>query len=88
MDDDYDDNEGFAVFVPGPPPTRRFVLVDLLVLSLHFVSEVAGAFHSTSVAAYNIAAQHANYRVDQRDFREQAARDIETLTTTGEPDDG
>lgn len=72
MDDDYD--------ITYVSRGRKAGLVDLLVLSLHFVSELTSALHSTAVAAYNIAAQHANHRIDQEAFREQAALEIETLT--------
>jgi hypothetical protein len=84
MDDDYDDSD---FFVPGPPRGRQVGLIDLMVLSLHFVSEITSALHSTAVTAYNMAAQHANYKIDQREFRDQAARAIESMTT-GETDDG
>ena len=86
MDDDYDEDD-YTMFTMGPPRGRRAGWFDFVVLSMHFVSELTSAVHSTAVAAYNLAAQHANFKIDQRDFHEAAAREIETMTT-GDSDDG
>jgi hypothetical protein len=80
MDDDND-----FEFVTSSPVQRRAIPFDFVVLGAFLLDELAGAIHSTATAAYNLAAMHANYLHDQATFREEAALEIETMTT-GESD--
>lgn len=79
MDEFDDELEGEAL------PSRRFVGVDLLVVGLGFASDIATDVGSALTQLRNLTAMHANYRVDQRSFAEEAAKEIETLTS-GETD--
>jgi hypothetical protein len=77
VDDDefeeYDDIESWS-------PSRKFQIVDLAVLVLNLVRGLSEAFTHTFTLAQQLVAAHANYRVETEDFRQQAAREIETLT--------
>lgn len=65
--------------------SMRFMRSDILPLALGLLEGIAGAIHSTTVTAYNVAARHANHKHQQDDFRRAAELDIETIT---EGDDG
>lgn len=66
--------------------SRKFRKADLAVLALGLVSGIVDAVQATATTAYNLAAMHANYEVDQDTFREEAALEIETIT--GDSNDG
>lgn len=65
-------------------PSRRFRKGDLIVLALDTAYNFVGVMANTLAIARNLAGMHQNYRVDQDNFRRQAALDIETIT--GEQD--
>lgn len=71
MDEEFEDDG---------PLSRRFRKEDLAVLALGFVHGIVSAFHETATVAYDLAAMHANYKVDQDAFHEEAALAIETIT--------
>lgn len=62
-------------------PYRRFMKADLAVLGLGLVAGIVGAVHETLSAAQTLAAYHANYINSRHDFHEEAALEIETLTS-------
>lgn len=61
--------------------SMRFIAADIAPLVLNLMVNVVGAVHSSLITAYNVAARHANFLHDQATFREEAAIEIETLTT-------
>ena len=65
--------------------SRRFMPTDLFVLALDLARGVSEAVAATLGTAQSLAAGHANYKVDQAAFHEQAALQIETMTS-GESD--
>lgn len=66
------------------PPRRRFMPTDVVVLGLHLVAGISGAVTNTLNTAQALAAAHANFKVAQHEFHEEAALEIETMT--GESD--
>lgn len=76
MDDEWDEIE-----FEGPQSvSRRFMPVDIIVLFLGLITGVLSAITNTFSMAQMLVASHANHKVDQHDFHEQAAQEIETLT--------
>jgi hypothetical protein len=73
---EYDGDEDGAYLV-----TKRIVPFDFAVIGLGLVRDLFGSFERAFSVSQVIVAQHANFQVEQRDFREQAAIEIETLTT-------
>lgn len=73
------DEEFEPVWIESAPLSRKFYKVDIVVLGLNLMKGVAQAFADTLDTATDIAAMHANWRVDQDDFRQSAALEIETL---------
>lgn len=65
-------------------PARRFIRADAVALGLRFLSDLATAVDENLTRLSNAAAMHANYRIQQREFREQAAIEIETLVSGDE----
>lgn len=72
-DDDY-------TFTSTAPCARRMLAFDVVVLAAFLIDEIAAAVHSTTTAAYNLTAMHANHLHEQATFREEAALEIETMT--------
>jgi len=67
-------------------PGRKFRGIDFLVVGLSFASniaydlgEMAESFEKTFDTLKQLAAQHANYLLDQENVREQMARELETI---------
>lgn len=90
MDDDFEDDGDFAeqaaisflnLFGAPTPKNRRFRLIDGVVLGLYGVHNICEAVTNTTAAAYNALASHANHGRDLEDMQEEAAREIESLTT-------
>lgn len=81
MDDDFEmfSPEEFLAALAPKPSYRRARPMDALVLGIGLVHGVCEAVTSTVMDAYNIAAGHANYHVQQDEFHQQAAREIETI---------
>lgn len=75
-EDEFEENEEMN--------SHKFRAIDAVVLTLGLVHELVSAVYQTTMTAYNLAAAHANYIVDQDNFRKEAALDIETIT--GEQD--
>lgn len=70
MDDEYDDS----------PPAYPWSWRASVVLAGDFVANV---LHTAGTLVNSLATQLAadhNYRIDQRNFRDAVARDIETIT--------
>jgi len=65
--------------------SMRFMKCDIAPLVLGLVEGLVGAIHASTITIYNLAARHANHIHEQAAFREEAALEIETLTT-GEVD--
>lgn len=64
--------------------SRRVTPADIGVLALGFAREIAGAFENAFGLAQHLMCGHANYLAGQRHFHQQAAREIETLTSGDE----
>lgn len=82
-----DDDEEFEIemaLAGNARLSRRFMRLDLLVIGLGVAADLTMAAARGCEQIYNIAAMHANYRLDQRDFADQALLDIETITGEGE----
>lgn len=62
-------------------PSRRFMRTDLVVLGLDLVGGVLNSVVNTLATARNLAAAHANYKVEQHAFHEEAALEIEQMTS-------
>ncbi len=77
---EYDDEEGYLV-------SRRVIPADFAVIGLGLARDLFGAVTTALSTAQAIVAGHANYLTDQRLFRQEAAIEIETLTT-GDDEDG
>lgn len=78
-----DDEEEYEEFFHA---SRRFRRADVAVLTIGFVRGVIGSAFETLSTLESLVAAHANYECDQDDFRQEAARAIETIT--GEETDG
>lgn len=63
-----------------PLQVRRFQKIDVLILGLNLVQNVAAVVADTFEMATHLVAAHANYNVERERFREDAAREIETIT--------
>ena len=76
-----DVSESFLSFLgePTPPPFRRAKWQDVPVLGIGFLYNLAEAVTKSLADAHNLAAWHANFFVQQDEFHEQAAREIETM---------
>ena len=79
------DDEDFDFDAIEVQPARRFCKADLFVVPFHLLSGVAKAITETFEVCHDLAAMHANFVLYQNDFREQAALEIEQLTS-GEQD--
>lgn len=76
------DDEGFEiVFTQEEPASRRFRREDIFVLGMGLATGLTQAVASTLSTAHQLLAWHANYKFDQDAFHEEAAREIETLTS-------
>lgn len=64
----------------GRTPARQFQKIDILILAFNLAAEVAEAISDTCASATILLAAHANYNVDREQFRQDAAREIETIT--------
>lgn len=82
------DDDDFEMFSPeeflaalGAPRQsfRRARPMDAVVLGMGLLHGVCEAVTSTVMDAYNIAAGHANFYVQQDQFQQDAAREIETI---------
>lgn len=62
-------------------PARRFRSGDLLVVGLEFISDVSVAVASALTFLRDLAAMHTNYLTSRDAFHQQAALEIETLTS-------
>ena len=75
---EYDeDEEGWSV-------SRRVIPADFAVIGLGLVRDLFGAFESAFAVTQQIIAGHANFQTNQRLFRQEAAIEIETLTSGDE----
>lgn len=66
------------------PSRRARPKVDFLILGLNLIGGIATAIRDTAEIAVNICAAHANWQVERDVFHEEAAIEIETLTTGDE----
>lgn len=66
--------------------SRRFRRADIFVLALDLAQGVAEAMSETLTTARTLVAMHANWDCDRETFHEQAALEIEMLTSEGEED--
>lgn len=71
-----DDDEEYVVVQPV-----RADWFDLVIVGVGLASGLVGTFHNSMQTLTQIAAAHGNWRIDQRKFHEQVAREIETLPT-------
>lgn len=78
MDDDFEDAESF-----GAVPARK---IDFLIIGLEFAKDMAGIardfFDSTEDALgllSQIACQHANFLLEQKQIHAEMARELETI---------
>jgi hypothetical protein len=85
MDDD-DEQFDFIEAEPPVPPARRFAKLDLAVIGLRLVSDVADVFATSLAMLHDVVALHANFNIQQSRFHEEAAREMETLTAPPEED--
>jgi hypothetical protein len=78
--DDYDEDfeEGFEEV--NESGRRRFIWQDVIVIGLDALYEITTAVGRTLCLARNTAAMHTNWVASQREFHQQAAKEIETLT--------
>jgi hypothetical protein len=73
-----DDDEEFDS--EEPIPSRRMTPLDLLI---HVMTWLTGMFHLTAEVADSVAHEmgaHNNWRVDQRNFAEEARAGMEKIT--------
>lgn len=59
---------------------RRLQKIDFLILGLEFCRQIASAVEDTLASAVMLTAAHANHKVEQREFQEEAMLEIETIT--------
>lgn len=71
-DDDYGD-------VIVTTPSRPFRWIDLAVVATHFARDLAGAVEDSLDLLHQVILSHANHKVDQATFREEAALEIERI---------
>lgn len=85
-DDDFEDvTDAFAhFFAPPKPACRRARWADVPVIACNFLFDISKAVNNVFGDMQAIAAMHANFNIKQDEFHEQAAREIETLTTGDE----
>lgn len=62
-------------------PCRRFQKADLVILGFGLISGIAGAISNTAETAQNLVMMHANFNQQQQNFHQQAAIEIERLTS-------
>jgi hypothetical protein len=65
--------------------SRRFQKVDLVIFGVNVTGGTLAAVAASLEALGNALLGHANYNVDRDSFHEEAALEIETMTT-GETD--
>jgi hypothetical protein len=61
--------------------SRRLIPADFAVLGLGLARDIASAVENTLGMAQALVAGHANFLTNQRLFRQEAAIEIETLTS-------
>lgn len=76
-DEEFEYDEGCEYVVPQ----RRFMRADLVVLGLDLANGIVSAVASTLAMAQSLAAAHANFINAQEHFREEAALQIEQMTS-------
>jgi len=83
---DEDEYEGY--FEDDTPIfARRVNKADFAVLVHDLAHGITSALANTLFKAEQIAAGHSNFQINQDDFHQEAAREIETLIS-GEESDG
>lgn len=73
--DEYEESED------GWLTSRRLIPADFAVLGLGFARDLVSAVENTLGIAQVLVAGHANYLTELRQFRQEAAIEIETLTS-------
>lgn len=66
-------------------PARRLQGIDAAIVTLELCRGIASAVTNALSSSVQLLAAHANYRVEQQAFQEEAALEIETIVT-GEQD--
>lgn len=69
-----DDDEGEAF------PARPAQPLDFAVIGLSFLRDLSGAVESALDLTVQVVGGHVNWNVEQREFRREAALEIESLT--------
>lgn len=62
--------------------SARFEPADVFVTLFMLLAGIASAFATVFQHLTRISAMHSNWKVEQREFHTEAAREIETLPTT------
>jgi len=60
-------------------PSSRMTRLDLLVIALHYASNLALNTAELLSSLKTATQQHYNYEVDQEEFASEVSQDIETL---------
>lgn len=76
------DEDGNGYYV-----SRRLIPTDFAVIGLGLVRDLFTSVASAVAMTQSLVANHANYQTDRRLFQQQAAIEIETLTS-GDDEDG
>jgi hypothetical protein len=71
--DEYEEEEFYT-------PARQLQKIDAVVVTLEFFRQIAAAVADTLGSGVALVAAHANYNVERRQFHEEAALEIETIT--------
>lgn len=74
-------DDEFVTFEVAETVSRRFRRQDLFVIGLQLVNGVANAVASATETAMVLAGAHVNWMVDQEDFHQEAALEIESLVS-------
>lgn len=80
MDEFEVDDEGFAF-------TRRLTPIDLAVVGLGLVADLAGSVTKAVNLTQILVMNHANWQAERRLFMQEAGYEIESLTS-GDEEDG
>lgn len=78
MDDEYDEEETEYV------NSRQLQIIDPLILGFEFLRGCSSAVTNALASAVALLAAHANYKVEQHEFRTAAAIEIETIVGEGD----
>lgn len=81
-----DDEYEFMVELPSPL-ARRFRKIDLLIVGLSMLSDMTQAVADNATLLHDIVAMHANFKIDQDLFHEEAAMEIEALIADAPEED-